>query len=109
MNKIGRPRKPETMENLNLSSFKEDIQLFRNSLVDYIDEEDTDQQNIPCIKKFLKLEKWRQNLFIVYLIYKDKKKTLSDMATMLNVERNDIIDEIKQIKKDLKQDDSNNS
>lgn len=53
MNKIGRPRKPRTVESLNLSSFKEEIRMFKNSLIDCIDEDDMNKEYIPYIKHFL--------------------------------------------------------
>lgn len=106
MNKIGRPRKPRTVENLNLSSFKEEIRMFKNSLIDCIDEDDMNKEYIPYIKHFLQLDKWQQNLFIVYLIFKYRKKTIKEMAELLNINSKDILSAIKDIKKELKNNDN---
>lgn len=101
MSKKGRPKKPQIIEHLNLSSFQDEIQIFKNYLIDYKADEEPDPKILIHIDKFFSLDIWQQNLFIVYIIFKDKKKTIKEMAQLLDVEWSEVIREIKLIKKQL--------
>lgn len=109
----GRPPKPKKLEKLDFTTFQEDITLFRNYLIDVseqnsdiFNEEDEDPNN-PIIKKFLAMETWKQNIFIVYLLNKDKRIkngnqfTFKALAEMLKVERAELMRVIKDIKNEL--------
>jgi len=53
-----------------------------------INDEETEDPNIPIIRKFLSMEIWKQNLFIIYLLNKEKhntanKFTFSALADLL--------------------------
>lgn len=109
----GRPPKPKKLEKLDFTTFQEDITLFRNYLIDVseqnsdiFNEEDEDQNN-PIIKKFLAMETWKQNIFIVYLLNKEKQiktnaYTFKALAELLKVERAELMRVIKDIKNELK-------
>lgn len=108
----GRPRQIKQLEELDFTTFQEDITLFRNYLIDssevnndMFNEEDEDP-NAPTLRKFLDMETWKQNIFIVYLLNKDrriKNNTFSfkALADMLKVERGELMRVIKDIKKEL--------
>ena len=108
MNK-GRPKKIKELETLDFTTFQEDIQLFRNGLIDSLDDELEDDESMLCKDlacKFLKLDTWKQNIFIVYLLNKDKRVnnnlfTFKALANLLQVERSDLMKVIKDIKKEL--------
>ena len=103
----GRPKKHKELEELNFTTFQHDITIFRNSLIDSLaDEDNDDQQQKDITTKFLNMELWRQNLFIVYLLNKDKRTnsklfSFRALAELLQVERNELMREIKSIKKEL--------
>ena len=111
MNK-GRPKKIKELETLDFTTFQEDITLFRNYLIDasqkddsIFNEEDEDPNN-PIIKKFLAMETWKQNIFIVYLLNKEKRiktnaYTFKALAELLKVQRAELMRVIKDIKNDL--------
>ena len=108
----GRPPKLKKLEKLDFTTFQEDITLFRNYLIDVseqnndiFNEEDEDPNN-PIIKKFLAMETWKQNIFIVYLLNKEKRiktnaYTFKALAELLKVERAELMRVIKDIKKEL--------
>lgn len=108
----GRPPKPKQLEELDFTTFQEDITLFRNYLLDVseqntdmFDEEDEDP-NAPIIRKFLTMETWKQNIFIVYLLNKEKRIktnsfTFKALAELLKVERGELMRVIKDIKTEL--------
>lgn len=108
----GRPPKPKQLEELDFTTFQEDITLFRNYLIDasskdnsMFNEEDEDP-NIPVLSKFLAMETWKQNIFIVYLLNKDKRIknsifTFKALADMLQVERAELMRVIRNIKTEL--------
>lgn len=106
MNK-GRPKQPKELEELNFTTFQNDITIFRNSLIDSLEDEDNeDQEQKLLTTKFLNLNIWRQNLFIVYLLNKDKRNnnnkfSFKALADLLQVERGELMREIKSIKKEL--------
>lgn len=108
----GRPSKLKKLEKLDFTTFQEDITLFRNYLIDVseqksdiFNEEDEDPNN-PIIKKFLTMETWKQNIFIVYLLNKEKRiktnaYTFKALAELLKVERAELMRVIKDIKNEL--------
>ena len=108
----GRPSKLKKIEKLDFTTFQEDITLFRNYLIDVseqksdiFNEEDEDPNN-PIIKKFLAMETWKQNIFIVYLLNKEKRiktnaYTFKALAELLKVERAELMRVIKDIKNEL--------
>lgn len=105
----GRPKIDRPIEELNYTTFQQDITLFRNYLIDVINDEDTDEYdpNIPIIRKFLSMEIWAQNLFIIYLLNKDKHNTVNKftfkaLADLLQVDRAELMRKIKDIKNELK-------
>lgn len=108
----GRPRKQKQLEELDFTTFQEDITLFRNYLIDAIQQDDSifneedEDPNTPIIKKFLAMETWKQNIFIVYLLNKDKRIknnifTFKALAELLKVERAELMRVIKDIKNNL--------
>ena len=108
----GRPPKQKQLEELDFTTFQEDITLFRNYLIDASQKDDSifneEDENInsPIIKKFLAMETWKQNIFIVYLLNKDKRIknnifTFKALADMLQVERAELMRVIKNIKNEL--------
>lgn len=112
MNKKGRPPKLKKIEKLDFTTFQEDITLFRNYLIDsseqnldIFNEEDEDP-NTPTLSKFLSMETWKQNIFIVYILNKDKRLsnngfTFKALAELLKVERGELMRVIKDIKNEL--------
>ena len=108
----GRPSKLKKIEKLDFTTFQEDITLFRNYLIDVseqksdiFNEEDEDPNN-PIIKKFLAMETWKQNIFIVYLLNKEKRiktnaYTFKALAELLKVQRAELMRVIKDIKNNL--------
>mgnify|MGYP003449089170 CR=1 len=53
-----------------------------------VNDEETEDLNIPIIMKFLSMEIWKQNLFIIYMLNKEKhnstnKFTFSGLADLL--------------------------
>ena len=105
MSKKGRPKIDRPIEELNYTTFQQDITMFRNYLIDVVDDEETEDLNIPIIRKFLSMEIWKQNLFIIYMLNKEKhnsiKFTLSGLADLLQVNRSVLMKTIREIKKEL--------
>lgn len=102
----GRPKKDRPIEELNYTTFQQDITIFRNYLIDVINDEETEDPNIPIIRKFLSMEIWKQNLFIIYLLNKEKhntanKFTFAALAELLQVDRSELMRTIREIKKEL--------
>lgn len=103
----GRPKQPKELEELNFTTFQNDITIFRNSLIDSLTDEDNENSKQKDLTaKFLKLDLWRQNLFIVYLLNKDKRNknnkfSFRALADLLKVGRNELMREIKLIKQEL--------
>ena len=101
----GRPKKDRPIEELNYTTFQQDITMFRNYLIDVIDDEETEDSNIPIINKFLSMEIWKQNLFIIYMLNKEKhnstKFTFIGLADLLQVDRSELMKTIREIKKEL--------
>ena len=102
----GRPKIDRPIEELNYTTFQQDITIFRNYLTDVINDEETEDPNIPIIRKFLSMEIWKQNLFIIYLLNKEKhntanKFTFSALAELLQVDRSELMRTIREIKKEL--------
>lgn len=95
----GRPKKIKPIEELTFTSFQDDITLFRNYLIDSLEDEEC--SNKQYIEKFLNLEQWRQNIFIVYMLNKDKKFTFKALAELLQVDKNELMRVIRDIKKEL--------
>ena len=106
MSKKGRPKKDRHIEELNYTTFQQDITIFRNYLIDVVEDEETEDPNIPIIRKFLSMEIWKQNLFIIYMLNKEKhntvnKFTFSALAELLQVDRSELMRTIREIKKEL--------
>lgn len=109
MKQKGRPKIIRNVETLDFTTFQEDITIFKNYLIDVVtdvSDEDDEDPNVPIIRKFLLMENWKQNIFIVYLLSKDKKIknnafSFKALADLLQVERNDLMKVIKNIKKEL--------
>lgn len=102
----GRPKIDRPIEELNYTTFQQDITIFRNYLIDVIEDEETEDPNIPIIRKFLSMEIWAQNLFIIYLLNKEKhntanKFTFKALADLLKVDRSELMRTIREIKKEL--------
>ena len=102
----GRPKKDRPIEELNYTTFQQDITMFRNYLIDVIDDEETEDLNIPIINKFLSMEIWKQNLFIIYMLNKEKHNTVNKftfrgLADLLQVDRSELMRTIREIKKEL--------
>lgn len=108
----GRPRKQKQLEELDFTTFQEDITIFRNYLIDVSEQksdifnEEPEDPNTPIIKKFLAMETWKQNIFIVYLLNKDKRIknnifTFKALADMLQVQRAELMRVIRNIKNEL--------
>lgn len=108
MNK-GRPKKIKELEQLSFKCFQEDISMFRNGLLDSLDDEDENNElefSKRLVSNFLKLDVWQQNLYIVYLLNKDKRVnnnqfTFKALAEMLQVERGELMKALKEIKNQL--------
>ena len=104
MSKKGRPKIDRPIEELNYTTFQQDITMFRNYLIDVAEDEETEDLNIPIINKFLSMEVWKQNLFIIYMLNKEKhnstKFTFSGLADLLQVNRSQLMRTIREIKKD---------
>lgn len=104
----GRPKINRPIEELNYTTFQQDITMFRNYLIDVINDEEAEEDpNIPIIRKFLSMEIWAQNLFIIYLLNKDKHNTVNKftfkaLADLLQVDRIELMRKIKDIKNELK-------
>ena len=105
MSKKGRPKIDSPIEELNYTTFQQDITMFRNYLIDVVEDEETEDLNIPIINKFLSMEIWKQNLFIIYMLNKEKhnstKFTFSSLADLLQVNRSELMRTIREIKKEL--------
>lgn len=102
----GRPKIDRPIEELNYTTFQQDITIFRNYLIDVIEDEETEDPNVPIIRKFLSMEIWAQNLFIIYLLNKEKhntanKFTFKALADLLQVDRSELMRTIREIKKEL--------
>lgn len=101
MNK-GRPKSVKQIEELSFKAFQKEITIFRNSLIDFIDDEDMENQTAKyTITKFLNLDLWKQNLYIVYLLNKDKNFTFTSLADLLQVDRKELMTHIRLIKKEV--------
>ena len=106
MSKKGRPKKDRPIEELNYTTFQQDITIFRNYLIDVVNDDEIEDLNIPIINKFLSMEIWKQNLFIIYMLNKEKhntvnKFTFSALAELLQVDRSELMRTIREIKKEL--------
>lgn len=105
--KRGRPKNNKQIETLNFTTYQQDITIFKNSINDFITNEETENKSeLEFVKKFLTIETWKQNLFIVYLLNKDqnaksKTFTFTALAELLQVDRAELMRTIKQIKKEL--------
>ena len=103
----GRPKIDRPIEELNYTTFQQDITMFRNYLIDVVnDDEETEDHNIPIIRKFLSMDVWKQNLFIIYMLNKEKhntvnKFTFAALADLLQVDRSELMRTIREIKKEL--------
>lgn len=103
MSKRGRPKISEEIKQLNLNTYQEDLVLFKNGLIDSLeDEENDDVMSKQTISKFLNMESWKQNIFIVYILNKKRYK-FQDLADVLNVNRLDLRRAINQIKTELQE------
>ena len=106
MNK-GRPKQTKEFEELNFNTFQEDITMFRNSLIDFLnDDEIENPHSKEVITAFLSKEQWQQNIYIVYLLNKGKKThnnlfTFKALADLLQVERGELLRVIRSIKNEL--------
>ena len=101
MNK-GRPKTVKPIETLTFNTYKEDITLFRNGLIDSMEDEDNESElSKETIQKFLQLDVWRQNLFIVYILNQKSQFRFKALAELLQVDRNELRRAINDIKKEL--------
>lgn len=98
MSSKGRPKSTKPIQELTFTTFQEDITLFKNGLIDSL--EDDDNYNKDIIQKFLDLDVWQQNLYIVYVLHK-KTYTLTALADLLQVNKLDLMRTIKSIKNEL--------
>lgn len=110
MSKKGRPKISKELEELTFTIFQRDITIFKNSLIDFVNEDSEENENPinkETVSKFLNLELWEQNIFIVYLLNKDKRIkngnqfTFKALAELLKVERAELMRAIKEIKQKL--------
>lgn len=98
----GRPKKEEDIKTLDFTTYQQDITLFRNGLIDFLqDDEIENPTGKETIKKFLELEMWRQNLYIVYILNKSSKFTFRALAELLQVDRNELRRALTDIKTEL--------
>ena len=101
-NKKGRPRKVQSIEQLSFKTYQSDIQVFKNSLIDSLEEDELTQDQKNIIKQFLEMETWRQNIFIVYILNKKSQFKFKELAEFLKVDRTELRYAINDIKKELK-------
>lgn len=102
MKSKGRPKKKKEIETLKFTTYQDDIILFRNGLLDCLDDENVDEHTKEIVNKFLKMSIWQQNIFIVYLTNQTSHFTFKELAELLQVERNELRRVINNIKKELK-------
>lgn len=98
--KKGRPKLNKPIEELTYTTYQEDITLFKNGLIDSITDEETDIDK-ETIKKFLNLDLWKQNLFIMYLLNKDKHFTFKAFAELLQINKKELMHAIRDIRNEL--------
>lgn len=109
MKQKGRPKIIREVEKLDFTTFQQDITLFKNYLIDVVNEdydEDEINDNVPLIKQFLMLDTWKQNIFIIYLLNKEKRVknnqfSFKALADLLHVERVELMRAIRNIKSEL--------
>lgn len=101
MNK-GRPKQNKELQELNFTSFQQDITMFRNSLIDFLNDEDIENPHSKdVIRAFLNKEQWQQNIYIVYLLNKDKHFTFKALAELLQIDKGELMKVIRTIKNEL--------
>ena len=104
MNSKGRPKTVKAIETLKFTTYQEELTMFKNGLIDSLDdEENEDQFSKETVKKFLNMEVWRQNIFIVYLLNKHSKFTFKELANLLQVDRVELRRAIVAIKNELQE------
>ena len=104
MNSKGRPKTVKPIETLKFTTYQEELTMFKNGLIDSLDdEENEDQFSKETVKKFLNMEVWRQNIFIVYLLNKHSKFTFKELANLLQVDRVELRRAIVAIKNELQE------
>ena len=102
----GRPKIDRPIEEMNYTTFQQDITIFRNYLIDVVEDEEIEDTNVQIIRKFLSMDIWKQNLFIIYMLNKEKhntanKFTFTALAELLQVDRSELMRTIREIKKEL--------
>ena len=96
--KPGRPAKPKKIEELTLSSYREEITYYKQRLQDALEDEEYEGDK-ETITRFLNLPVSNQNIFIVYLI---EDKGITNLATILDCDRKELFSIIMNTKKELK-------
>lgn len=96
--KAGRPKLEKEPQKQSLSDFHQDIQIFKNSLIDAM-EEDEYSEHKETIEQFLNMPTNVQNIFIAYLI---EGVTINQLSKILQCDRLDIYRIITKTKKELK-------
>lgn len=96
--KVGRPKNPpKQIEDETLSSYRNDIKIFKNSLTDCLEEPEYSDKK-ETIERFLALPTYQQNIFIVYLL---EGVSILKLANLLGCDRADIFSIIKNTKREL--------
>lgn len=103
MTSKGRPKTVKPIQTLTFTTYQEDLTLFRNGLMDSLEDEDNENPlSKETVLKFFQLDVWRQNLFIVYILNQKSQFRFKELAELLQVDRNELRREIASIKKELK-------
>lgn len=97
-NKVGRPKVPKEPKKQSIADFKDDIQIYKNSLIDALDEEEYAEHK-ETISEFLSMPSDEQNIFIAYLI---EGVTITQLAKILKCDRLDVYRIITKTKKKLR-------
>lgn len=104
-NNIGRPRIIRPIETLKFNTYQSDITIFRTCLYDSLEDDEEEREtkiDKDAIRKFLDLDIWRQNLFIVYILNRKSNFSFKELAELLQVDRNELRREINSIKKEIR-------
>lgn len=94
----GRPKLEKEPQKESLKDFHQDIQIFKNSLIDAMDEEEY-KEDKETIQQFLNMPTDVQNIFIAYLI---EGVTITQLSKILKCDRLDIYRIITKTKKELR-------
>lgn len=94
--KRGRKPNPNKLTEANINSFRDIISEYKMHINDSITD---DEFPNPSLIKFTQLPVYKQNIFIIYV---DKKLKIKDLASILQVDKNELAKLIREIKKELK-------